>query len=431
MPLAGRPMLAHVIDTARQLRPTAIHVVYGHGRDQVHAAFADQSDIHWVLQDRQLGTGHAVQLAMPAISDDASLLVLYGDVPLIQADTIRKLVETPCPLTVLAINLADPTGYGRIVLDTNERVAAIIEEKDATPAQRKIDLLNSGILSAHAVYLRRWLQNLGCNNAQGEFYLTDIFSQAASDDMPARVVLCEEPREAIGANDAWQLAELERYFQLRQAKMLCSQGVRLSDPTRFDLRGTLETSSDVEIDANVIFEGKVKLGDGIRIGAFCHIRNSELAAGTVVLSHCSLDGVITRGACVIGPFARLRPGTELESGVHIGNFVEIKKSKIGEKSKANHLSYLGDAIIGSEVNIGAGTITCNYDGVNKHQTTIEDGTFIGSNSALVAPVTIGENATIGAGSVISRNVPANQLSLTRAEQRNYPEWRRPRKKLME
>lgn len=429
MPLAGRPMLAHVLETARALNPAAIHVVYGHGGEQVQAAFAQHSQIHWVLQDHQLGTGHAVQLAMPSIPDDAHVLVLYGDVPLIRSETLQKLVETPVPLAVLGIMPDNPTGYGRILLDKNGRVSAIVEEKDATLDQRKINLANSGIIFAEAKSLKQWVSGLRSENAQGEFYLTEIFVQAAIANTPAHVVLCEDAHEAIGANDAWQLAELERYFQLRQARALCAQGVRLADPTRFDLRGELEVGHDVEIDVNVIIEGKVTLGSGTRIGPFCYIRNSQLEASTVVLSHCSLDGMITRGACSIGPFARLRPGTDLEADTHIGNFVEVKETKIGKKSKANHLTYLGDAVIGSEVNIGAGTITCNYDGANKHQTTIEDGAFIGSNSALIAPVTIGKNATIGAGSAISNDVATDELSLTRAEQRSFSGWQRPQKTL--
>ncbi|HTI96102.1 MAG TPA: bifunctional UDP-N-acetylglucosamine diphosphorylase/glucosamine-1-phosphate N-acetyltransferase GlmU [Rudaea sp.] len=426
-PLAGKPMLAHVIATARELSPARIHVVFGHRGDAVRAAFADQSDLDWVHQAEQRGTGHAMQLALAQVAEAARVLVLYGDVPLIRAATLRPLCDADAPLALLAAELFDPRGYGRVIRDGLGRARAVVEEKDATPDQRTITTVNTGILAADARRLRVWTHNLDNRNAQGEFYLTDVFAQAAAEGMPAAILNCRDEREAFGANDAWQLAQLERHFQQRQAKVLCEQGVRLADPARFDLRGQLICGRDVEIDVDAIFEGRVELGDGVRIGPFCRIKDSALAAGTVVHAHCDLDGAVAQGACVIGPFARLRPGTELSDRAHIGNFVEVKNSTLGKDSKASHLSYLGDASIGADVNIGAGTITCNYDGVNKHRTTIEDGAFIGSNSALVAPVTIGKDATIGAGSTIAADAPAGELTVSRAQQRTVPDWKRPQK----
>jgi bifunctional UDP-N-acetylglucosamine pyrophosphorylase/glucosamine-1-phosphate N-acetyltransferase len=427
LPLAGRALLAHVLESAQQLQPQAIHVVYGHRGDQVRAAFAEQSGIDWIHQAEQHGTGHAVRLAMVNVPDGARVLVLLGDVPLIQADTVRPLVGTTAPLAVLAADLTDPHGYGRVLRDGNGRVRAIIEEKDCDAAQRAIATVNTGIIAADAVRLRGWLAALKNDNAQREYLITDVFANAADDGVPAAAIACADANEAFGANDAWQLAQLERHYQLRRAKALCVQGVRLADPSRFDLRGELHCGSDVEIDVDAVFEGDVHLGDGVRIGPFCRIRNSQLAAGSEVRAHCDLDGVVTRGPCVIGPYARLRPGTELAAGAHVGNFVEVKNATIGVNSKANHLSYLGDASIGAGVNIGAGTITCNYDGVNKHRTTIEDGVFVGSNTALVAPVTVGKDATIGAGSTISKNAPAGELTVARAIQTTIFGWKRPKK----
>ena len=427
LPLAGRPMLAHVLDTARALHPAKIHVVYGHRGEQVQAAFADQTDLGWVRQAEQKGTGHAMQLAIGGIADGARVLVLYGDVPLIRTVTLQPLIETQAELAVLAADLPDPQGYGRVVLDVAQRVQGIVEEKDATPAQRAVRTINTGVIAADAAHLRGWLARLDNQNAQGEFYLTDVFALAKADGMPALAILSTDPNATAGANDAWQLAQLERRYQLRAARNLCAQGVRLSDPARFDLRGSVNAGRDVEIDVDVVLEGAVTLGDEVRIGAFCRIRNSTLAAGTVVRAHCDLDGVVTHGACVIGPYARLRPGTEIHDGAHVGNFVEVKNASIGVNSKANHLSYVGDATIGSRVNVGAGTITCNYDGVNKYRTVIEDGAFIGSNTALVAPVTVGAGATIGAGSTISRNAPAGELTVARARQATVRGWKRPQK----
>jgi bifunctional UDP-N-acetylglucosamine pyrophosphorylase/glucosamine-1-phosphate N-acetyltransferase len=365
---------------------------------------------------------------MPGVPDEARVLVLYGDVPLIRADSLSELLQAPGALAVLAAELADPSGYGRLVLDAGQRVAAIVEQKDANADQLAIRLVNTGIVSAQAGALRAWLAQLRNGNAQGEYYLTDIFAMAAAAGQPAAVVRVADALETEGANDAWQLASLERGFQLRAARRLAVAGVRFADPARFDQRGTVSVGSDVCIDVDVILEGEVQLGDHVRIGPFCRIGNCRLAAGTVVHPHCDLEGVVTTGACSIGPFARLRPGTELAEGVHIGNFVETKKTRLGAGSKANHLSYLGDAEIGSKVNIGAGTITCNYDGVNKSGTWIGDGAFIGSNSALVAPVRIGQDATIGAGSVITKDAPEGQLSVARGRQESIVGWKRPQKK---
>jgi bifunctional UDP-N-acetylglucosamine pyrophosphorylase/glucosamine-1-phosphate N-acetyltransferase len=427
-PIAGRPMLAHVIATARSLNADGIHVVYGHGGEHVRAAFADQPDLHWALQAQQLGTGHAVAQALPVVPDTARVLVLYGDVPLIRAETLRLLLAEQADLAVLAAELDEPHGYGRIVLNDKGKVQAIVEQKDATPEQCAIRLINTGIVAAEAGSLRRWLSYLGNANAQGEYYLTDIFASAAEERHPAAVARCTDSVETEGVNDPWQLATLERAFQRRAARALAERGVRIADPARFDQRGEVEVGRDVEIDVDVILEGRIALGDGVRIGPFSRLKNVALGAGTVVQAHCDLEGVVTQAACTIGPFARLRPGTELADGVHVGNFVETKKARIGKGSKANHLSYLGDAVIGSGVNIGAGAITCNYDGVNKFETRIDDGAFIGSNSALVAPVTIGENATVGAGSVITKDAPAGELSVARGRQATITGWKRPGKK---
>lgn len=427
--VAGRPMLAHVVDTARALGASAVHVVHGHGGDQVRAAFAGDASLRWAEQARQLGTGHAVQQAMPGVPENARVLVLYADVPLITVDTLRALLAAGADgAAVLVETLADPTGYGRVLVDGNGDVQAIVEQKDADELQRAVKTINTGVITAPAADLRRWLGRLGNDNAQGEYYLTDIFAMARADGRPAKTAQCLVAGEAEGANDPVQLARLERAWQQRAAEALMRAGVRMADPARFDLRGTVEAGTDVELDVDVVLEGRVRLGDGVRIGPFCRLRDVDLAAGTVVHAHSDLDGVVAHGAVIIGPFARLRPGTDLAAGVHIGNFVETKKTVLGPGSKANHLTYLGDAVVGSGVNIGAGTITCNYDGVNKSTTTIQDGAFIGSNAALVAPVTIGENATIGAGSVISKNAPAEKLTVARGRQQTIDGWTRPAKK---
>ncbi len=427
-PIAGRPMLAHVIDTAHQLRPDAIHVVYGHGGEAVRAAFADQPDLQWAEQTQQLGTGHAVQQAMPQVPDAATVLVLYGDVPLIRVDTLRHLLAQPGRLAVLVADMLNPTGYGRIVRNAEGKVGAIVEQKDANDEQLAIRTINTGIITADSTALRTWLSQLSNSNAQGEYYLTDVFASAAADYTPADMAFVADAQEAEGANDPWQLSQLERAWQLREVRALCTQGARVIDPARLDIRGTVTVGRDVQIDVNVILEGTVELGDGVSIGPFTRLKDVKLAAGTVVKPHCDLDGVVSEGAADIGPFARLRPGTVLAEGAHVGNFVETKKVHLGAGSKANHLTYLGDAVIGSKVNIGAGTITCNYDGVNKSQTTIGDNAFIGSNSSLVAPVTIGQGATIAAGSVITRNAPEGELTVARARQQTIEGWHRPTKR---
>lgn len=427
LPLAGQSLLAHVIHAARALSAQAIHVVYGHRGDEVQAAFADATDLQWTRQAEQLGTGHAVRLALESVPDNTRVLILYGDVPLIRADSLRPLLESGS-LAVLAATQADPHGYGRVLLDGNDHVLAIVEEKDATDAERAVRLTNTGILAADAAALRAWVAALGNDNAQHEYYLTDVFAMAATQGKPAACVELADTVEALGANDPVQLAELEAHLRKRCAQALAASGVRLTDPTRFDQRGSVETGHDVEIDVDVILEGRVVLGDNVRIGPFCRLRDVVLGAGTVVHAHCDLEGVHAAESCTIGPFARLRPGTELAAQVHIGNFVETKKTSLGIGSKANHLSYLGDSVIGSGVNIGAGTITCNYDGVNKHRTVIEDGAFIGSNSALVAPVTIGKGATIGAGSTITHDTAPGMLTLTRVRETSIEHWQRPTRK---
>ena len=428
MPLAGRPLLAHVLTTARLLRPEAIHVVYGYHGDQVLAAFDGQPDLRWTLQAEQLGTGHAVGQALRDVPDNAQVLVLYGDVPLTRADTLQRLIQTEGSLTMLATRVENPQGYGRVLRDGNGLVRAVIEEKDADETQRAINLINTGIVAAQASSLRRWINGLDRNNAQGEYYLTDIFKMAAAENRAAQSIECDDPVEAAGANTPWQLTELEDAYRQRAVQALTLEGVRVADPRRVDVRGTVNAAHDVEIDIDVILEGDVQLGEDVRIGPYSRLKNVQLAAGTVVQAHCDLEGVVTHGPCVIGPFARLRPGTELAGGVYVGNFVETKKAYIGENSKANHLSYLGDTVIGRNVNVGAGTITCNYDGINKFVTTIEDGAFIGSNSALVAPVTVGAEATIGAGSVITKDAPAGELTLARGRQATLSGWKRPEKK---
>ncbi|KAF1014914.1 MAG: Bifunctional protein GlmU [Stenotrophomonas maltophilia] len=427
-PIAGQPMLAHVIATGRELKPEAIHVVHGHGGEAVRSRFANQPDLVWAEQAQQLGTGHAVAQAMPEVPDTAQVLVLYGDVPLIRADTLRDLLTQPGRLAVLVAEMDDPTGYGRVLRDAEGRVAAIVEQKDADEEQRRVRTINTGIITAESTALRRWLSQLSNANAQGEYYLTDVFAFAAREYTPAEMALVADPQDAEGANDPWQLAQLERAWQRRAVRALCAQGARVLDPERVDIRGTVTVGSDVQIDVNVILEGHVELADGVTVGPFTRLKDVRLGPGTEVRAHSDLEGVTSEGAAQIGPFARLRPGTELAHGAHVGNFVETKKVRLGAGSKANHLTYLGDAVIGSNVNIGAGTITCNYDGVNKSTTTIGDKAFIGSNSALVAPLLVGEGATIAAGSVITRNAPDGKLTLARARQETIDGWKRPIRK---
>jgi bifunctional UDP-N-acetylglucosamine pyrophosphorylase/glucosamine-1-phosphate N-acetyltransferase len=411
-PVAGRPMLGHVLDTARALGAARIHVVHGHGGEAVRAAFQADADLVWVEQSERLGTGHAVQQAAPGLPDEARVLVLYGDVPLVRAESLRPLVAAEGALAVLVAELPDPTGYGRVLVDGQGRVQAIVEQKDATPEQRAVRTINTGLVAAEGAALKRWLANLRNENAQREYYLTDIFAMAAAEGRPATAVPVADAGEVEGANDPWQLAQLERAYQRRCARHLAEQGVQFA----------------VRIDVDVVLEGRVVLGEGVRIGPFCRLKDVVLGAGTVVAAHSDLEGVVTEASCTIGPFARLRPGTQLAEGVHIGNFVETKKATMGKGSKANHLSYLGDARVGAGVNIGAGTITCNYDGVNKWVTTIGDGAFIGSNSSLVAPVSIGAMATIGAGSVVTKDAPEGQLTVARGRQVSISGWQRPVKR---
>ena len=428
LPLAGRPLLAHVLETARALDPMRIVVVYGHRGEALRAAYAGRPDLVWVQQVEQRGTGHAVRLALEQVPEHARVLVLFGDVPLLRPETLRPLVEAKAPLAVLAAEVPDPRGYGRVLRDGLGQVRAIVEDRDADSEQRQLRVINTGILAADARRLRVWVANLDCNNAQQEYYLTDVFAQAAEEGMPALCLLAHDASEAEGANDARQLAQLEQRLRARAAARLLDASVRLVDPARIDVRGSVDCGVDVEIDIDVILEGRVVLGDGVRIGPFCRLRDVELAAGSEVHAHCDLDGVVTTGACRIGPFARLRPGSVLAEGAAVGNFVEMKNARLDAHAKAGHLSYLGDAEIGAGANIGAGTITCNYDGIDKHRTVIGADAFIGSNTALVAPVTVGDGATIGAGSVITRDAPAHTLSVARARQISLPDWQRPPRK---
>ena len=428
-PLAGRPLLSHVIATAQELEPSSIHVVSGHGGERVRDALS-ATPVSWVLQAEQLGTGHAVAQAMPQVDDGDLVLVLYGDVPLIRAATLRQLVALAGPKSValLTVELDDPAGYGRIVRNARGQVQRIVEEKDASARVRRIREGNTGVMVAPAKLLRRWLARLRTDNAQGELYLTDIIAMAVKEKVKVAPLAAESPGEVLGINDKAQLAAVEAIYRRRRAEALLTAGVTLVDPARIDVRGTLAVGRDVQIDVNVIFEGTVRLGDRVRIGPNCVIRESEIGDDTEVFPNCVIDRATIGPACHIGPFARFRPSSKLARGVHIGNFVEVKNSVLGEGSKSNHLTYLGDAVIGAKVNVGAGTVTCNYDGVNKSQTHIDDGAFIGSGSMLVAPVRVGARATIGAGSVITRDAPPEKLTLERAKQVTIDGWQRPTKK---
>ena len=425
-PLAGRPMLAHVLDTARQLGSTRICVVYGHGGEVVRERL-DAPDLAWALQEPQLGTGHAAQQALPQLADDGIALVLYGDVPLIGQATLGRLVAAAGErrLALLTVELIDPTGYGRIIRDGQGRVQRIVEQKDASPEELQVREVNTGILVAPIARLRGWLSQLSNDNAQGEYYLTDIIGMAVADDVEVVAERPDHVSETLGVNNKAQLAELERIHQRDIAERLMAGGVTLLDPARIDVRGTLNCGRDVEIDVNCVFEGEVTLADGVRIGAHCVVRNARLGAGTRLAPFSHVEDTVTGKACVIGPYARTRPGTELADDVHLGNFVEVKNSKVASHSKANHLAYVGDADVGERVNIGAGTITCNYDGANKYRTVIEDDAFIGSDTQLVAPVTVGKGATLGAGTTLSRDAPAGQLTVSRARQTTIPGWKRP------
>ena len=425
-PLAGRPLLAHVLGRALGLGAHATHVIYGHGGDAVPAAFPD-ADVRWVLQAEQLGTGHAVAQAMPGIPDDATVLVLYGDVPLIEAATLRPLVEAARKdrLALLGVRLEDPTGYGRIIRDAGGRVVRIVEQKDASPAELRVTEVNTGILAAPAGRLRHWLAGLSNTNAQGEYYLTDVVAMAVADGVTVEAMLAPTVAEVLGINDRAQLAGLETALRARITAELMDAGVTLVDPARVDIRGRVECGRDVVIDVNAVFEGVVELGDDVSIGPNVIIRDSRLGAGCRVLPNTLIEGADIGPGCELGPYARLRPGAELAAGVKVGNFVEIKKSSLGEGSKVNHLSYIGDSEIGTRVNVGAGTITCNYDGANKHRTVIGDDAFIGSNTALVAPVEIGAGATIAAGSTVSKDAPPGELTVARSKQVTVRGWKRP------
>lgn len=427
-PIGGQPMLGRVITTARQLTPDVLVVVYGHGGERVRETFAGDSDLRWAEQAQQLGTGHALKMAMPHLPADGQVLVLYGDVPLIQAETLRRLATAAgSGVGLLVDTLDDPTGYGRIVRDAHGRVSGIVEQKDASAVQLAIREINTGILVLPAARLAGWLNELGNDNVQGEYYLTDVIALAVRDDVAVTTLAVPASWQAAGVNAKRQLAELERIFQREQANALLDQGVTLLDPSRFDLRGELQCGRDVSIDVGCVFEGRVTLGDGVHIGAHCVLRNVSLAAGCEVQPFSHLDGASVGESARIGPYARLRPGAELAGHVHVGNFVEIKKSRVGEGSKVNHLTYIGDSDIGRGVNVGAGTVTCNYDGVNKFRTVVEDNAFIGSGTMLVAPVRIEQGATIGAGSVITRTAPTGALTLARAKQMTLSGWQRPKK----
>jgi bifunctional UDP-N-acetylglucosamine pyrophosphorylase/glucosamine-1-phosphate N-acetyltransferase len=427
--LSDRPLLAHVLDRAQVMGAHSVDVVYGHGSEQVLNHFSD-TPANWVLQEPQLGTGHALMQAMPHIDDDATVLVLYGDVPLIQASTLQALVEAAAPghLALLTARLPEPGGYGRIIRDGQGQVIRIVEKKDASAEELAVNEINTGFLAAPAGLLRDWLSRLQNNNAQGEYYLTDVVAMAVAQDI---TISDQQPAamwEIMGVNSQGDLAELERIHQENQAQILMDQGVTIRDPNRFDLRGELHVGQDVNIDVNVVLEGKVVLGDNVRIRPNVVIRDAEIGANSLIKENCVIEQVTVGAGCIVGPFARLRPGTTLDKGVHIGNFVELKNSRVGEGSKINHLSYVGDTRVGKGVNIGAGTITCNYDGVNKHRTVIGDHVFIGSDTQLVAPVTIGDNATIGAGSTITNDAPAGELTLSRNKQKTVTGWKRPVKK---
>jgi bifunctional UDP-N-acetylglucosamine pyrophosphorylase/glucosamine-1-phosphate N-acetyltransferase len=427
-PLAGRPLLAHVIATARTLSPAKLCVVVGHGADAVRERFAG-AGVEWAKQDQQLGTGHAVMQALPRL-DDGIVLVLYGDVPLIAAPTLASLVAAAGrgSLALLTQHLQDPKGYGRIVRGADGKVARIVEEKDATDAERKIPEVNTGIVAAPRKLLAGWLSRVKNDNAQREYYLTDIVALAVADGVPIEVRNPSAPHECLGVNSKSDLAALERLFQMNQSQRLLEAGVSLADPARIDVRGSLECGRDVSIDVNCVFEGRVVLGDGVAVGANCILRDVTVGSGTEVKPFSLIEEASIGANARIGPYARIRPGTELADDVHIGNFVEVKASTFGRGSKANHLAYVGDSTVGSAVNIGAGTITCNYDGANKHRTVIEDDVHIGSDVQLVAPVTVGKGATIGAGATIVKDVPPGGLTLTEKKQLSKPGWQRPRKK---
>ncbi|WP_282365439.1 bifunctional UDP-N-acetylglucosamine diphosphorylase/glucosamine-1-phosphate N-acetyltransferase GlmU [Pseudomonas sp. PS02290] len=424
-PVAGKSMLGHVIHSARQLSPQGIHVVIGHGAERVREQLASD-DLNFVLQDKQLGTGHAVAQALPALTAE-TVLILYGDVPLIQVETLNRLLAlvNDQQLGLLTVTLEDPTGYGRIVRDVQHRVSAIVEHKDATEEQKAIKEGNTGILAVPGKCLADWLGRLSNKNAQGEYYLTDVIAMAVNDGLVVATAQPDDAMEVQGANDRKQLAELERHYQQREARRLMALGVTLRDPARFDVRGDVTVGRDVMIDVNVILEGRVVIEDDVSIGPNCVIKDSTLRKGAIIKANSHLEGAIVGEGADAGPFARLRPGSVLDARAHVGNFVELKNAHLGEGAKAGHLTYLGDAVIGARTNIGAGTITCNYDGANKHKTVMGEDVFIGSNNSLVAPVHIASGASTAAGSTINQDVPAEQLAVARARQRNIEGWKRP------
>jgi bifunctional UDP-N-acetylglucosamine pyrophosphorylase / glucosamine-1-phosphate N-acetyltransferase len=429
-PLAGRPLLRHVVETARSLRPAAIHVVYGHGGEQVRAAFANDADLRWAEQAERLGTGHAVTQAMPGVPDEHTVLVLCGDVPLVRAAALQTLLDAAAGAGVafLTTKLDDATGYGRVLRNAAGEVVGVVEHKDADAAQRRVNEINTGVIAMAAGALRQRLGQLTNDNAQREYYLTDVIGMAAADGAGVRGLLVEDPTEVLGINDRAQLAVAERALQRRIAGELMEAGATLADPERIDVRGTLTVGRDVFIDVGAVFEGRVELGDRTRIGPNCVIADSTLGPGCLVHPHTVMNQVTAEADCEIGPFARLRPGANLAERVKVGNFVELKNSRIAAGSKINHLTYVGDTTMGRDVNVGAGTVTCNYDGANKYRTVIGDNAFIGSGVMLVAPVQVGAGATIGAGSTITRDAPDRELTLERSKQTTVAGWRRPKKK---
>ncbi|MCK5718573.1 MAG: bifunctional UDP-N-acetylglucosamine diphosphorylase/glucosamine-1-phosphate N-acetyltransferase GlmU [Thiomargarita sp.] len=427
--LAEKPLVRHVVDAISPLEYDKLHIIYGHKGELVRESLSDVK-INWAEQKQQLGTGHAVMQAMPAIPDDHLVLILCGDIPLIQTETLATLCSQANEnnLSMLTVQLDNPQGYGRIIRDENGQIQKIVEEKDTNSEQKQIKEVNAGIYAIPAVHLRRWLQTIDNNNSQGEYYLTDIIALAKQDKIAIQTTQAHNNYEVMGINDRIQLANLERYYQLQQANNLMLAGVSLADPNRLDVRGTIQAGRDISIDINVILAGTVILGNRVQIGANTIIRNTQIDDDVEILSNCVIENVIIGKQCRIGPFARLRPDTILSEQVHIGNFVELKKSIVAQGSKINHLSYIGDTEVGKAVNIGAGTITCNYDGANKYKTVIEDNAFIGSDTQLVAPVTVGKGSTIGAGSTITKNTLSNELTLSRSSQKTIIGWQRPTKK---
>lgn len=428
-PLGGRPLLQHVLDTARALEPDRIHVVYGQGGAALRSRFEGQDILWWHQRDR-LGTAHALTQALPNIPPESRVLVLYGDVPLIRPQTLSALTQAlidGVALAVLTVYLDDPCGYGRVLRDPTGAVCRIVEHRDATAQERQVHEVNTGVLCARAGDFALWLSQIGNENSQGEYYLTDCIALAAAGEAAAAAVRCEDPMEVTGINDRIQLAAVERAYQARLAHTLMEAGVTLLDPQRIDIRGSLKAGRDITIDVNVVFEGEVELEDEVVIGPGCLVKDAVIRHGTRIQAYSVIEGADIGGHTRIGPFSRIRPGTHLHSGVHVGNFVEVKNAEVGAGSKANHLSYIGDSQVGAGVNLGAGTITCNYDGANKHRTVIEDDVFVGSSTQIVAPVTVGSGATIGAGSTITHDVPAEKLTLSRARQITVEGWRRPRK----